>query len=364
MRSYLLFVGSEFHYNDLLQHSILRNIKKYYPLIDTITFYSASDNSILLYLEAIMRQESDIFIVTSKKSFTLIGKLLSTITSDNQVLKDSMLLPSQSTLYEKNSYLLGYENAHINVLQIDNLYDMPTILLSKECKSATIHLFDESLQSAIALLEPIAQSFDVKLHVTPLVEGWLQIDIQSRKHGNTAQFITAAKQLLPLNIIAASNMATYIIERLHTHNKKISFAESCTGGLIAHFFTQASGASAVFDGSLVTYSNTLKENWLGVDKQNLIDFGAVSKEVVADMSEGVRNVTYADYAISVSGIAGPTGGTNEKPVGTVYIGVRSKDSANEEHLLFKGDRESVQQQSLFYAIKMLVLLDKKLFFEI
>ena len=347
-----------------MQHSILRTIEKEYPLIDNITFYKSSDKSILLYLESLIEQASDIFIITSKKNFSLIGKLLSTITSDNQILKDGMLLPSQSTLFEKDSYLLGYKASHINVLQIDNLYDMPAILLNKECKSATIQLFDETLENANALLEPIAQSFDVKLHITSLVQGWLQIDIQSRKHGNTSQFISAAKQLLPLNIITASNIAAYIIKRLHHHNKKISFAESCTGGLIAHFFTQASGASAVFDGSLVTYSNTLKENWLGVDKQHLVDFGAVSKEVVADMSDGVCNVTYADYAIAVSGIAGPTGGTKEKPVGTVYIGVRSKEHAKEEHLLFKGDRESVQQQSLFYAIKMLVLLDKKTFFEI
>jgi len=357
-------VGSYFQYNQSLKKYILRRISEEYAYVENISFYADSDKSIFLHLEKLLESESDLFIITSKSSFSVIGKLISTISGDNQILKESMLLPSQSTLYEKNSYLLEYQSSKINVMLADENYNLPTVLLSKECQSATIHLFEEEYDSAIAILNPIAQSFDVRLHVSVKIDGWLQIDIESRKHGNSAQFISSAKKLLPKNIITASNIAAYIIEKLTHKNKKISFAESCSGGLLAYFFTHEAGASNIFDGSLVTYCNALKENWLSVSATNLEEFGAVSTEVVKEMSEGVLNVSYADYALSISGIAGPGGATATKAVGTVCIGVRSKESCTEERLLFMGDRESVQEQSVFYAVKMLILHDKKIFFEI
>jgi len=168
--------------------------------------------------------------------------------------------------------------------------------------------------------------------------------------------------LLNTKLIPASNMARFIIERLSHAGKKISLAESCTGGLIASFITKESGSSTIFDGSLVTYSNRLKSNWLAVDNVTLEQFGAVSEEVVLEMSEGVLNVSDADYSIAVSGVAGPDGGSEEKPVGTVYICVRTKEKTKVEHLRLYGDRNYIQEQSALYAIKMLISIDKELFF--
>ena len=189
-----------------------------------------------------------------------------------------------------------------------------------------------------------------------------EVITHSRRYGNIAQFITSAKQLLPNKVIASSNLVAYIIERLSHNNKKLTFAESCTGGLLAYYFTQNSGASAVFEGSLVTYSNTLKANWLAVDDDILEEYGAVSGEVVAEMSEGALNVSYADYALAISGIAGPDGGSDEKPVGTVCIAARSKTELHHEQLHFQGDRNYIQEQSALYAIKMLLMIDRTLFF--
>ena len=106
----------------------------------------------------------------------------------------------------------------------------------------------------------------------------------------------------------------------------------------------------------------LKENWLAVTHNALEENGAVSREVVTEMSEGAMNVSSADYTLSISGIAGDGGGTDEKPVGTVFIGARSETAHKEEHLNFSGDRNYVQHQSALYAIKMLLLLDKETFF--
>jgi len=141
-----------------------------------------------------------------------------------------------------------------------------------------------------------------------------------------------------------------IIDELIKQNKTISFAESCTGGRIAVQFTAIPGASNVLNGSCVTYSNEIKHQWLGVNEKVLENFGAVSKECVSQMLNGIQIMAKSDYAIAVSGIAGPTGGTESKPVGTVYIGILTPDNKEIFHSLFKGSREEIQEQSTIFAI--------------
>jgi len=142
-----------------------------------------------------------------------------------------------------------------------------------------------------------------------------------------------------------------IIEKLASENQTISFAESCTGGRIAAAFTSVSGASAVLDGSVVTYSNAIKHTWLNVDNEVLEKFGAVSSQCVVQMLEGIKNLSGADYTLAVSGIAGPTGGSKEKPVGTVYIGLQTPFSQEVFQCFFHGEREHVQEQSTAFAIE-------------
>jgi len=144
-----------------------------------------------------------------------------------------------------------------------------------------------------------------------------------------------------------------IIEKLASQKQTISFAESCTGGRIAAAFTAISGASSVLNGSMVTYSNDVKHTWLGVADEVLENYGAVSSQCVEQMLSGIQRVSDSDYALAVSGIAGPTGGTNEKPVGTVYIGIVTPSSQEVFHCQFDGDRTSVQEQSAAFAIKKL-----------
>jgi len=110
-----------------------------------------------------------------------------------------------------------------------------------------------------------------------------------------------------------------IVRMLTEAGKTLALAESCTGGFIANRITNISGASAVLLAGLVTYSNEAKQKFLGVRKETLEAHGAVSEETAREMAEGARAQTGADYAISVTGIAGPTGGTDEKPVGTVFM---------------------------------------------
>ena len=362
MKLDVLFIGNKFRNNEPLRSYALRNIEKSLGFVDSVSYYKESDNALFLYLEELLQTKSRFLIITSKQNFSTIGKLLCTITADNQVLKDGMLIPQGATIYDEGTYLLEYKSTYVNVMHLDEGQKMPQILLSDDMAHAFVHIFEEKIEDLQTILNPLAQTYDVTLEMTYYVDEWVCVNISSNKYGDISKFIHAAKKLLPKKLIASSNVIEYIIDRLSHKGKKVTFAESCTGGLLAYYFTKHNGASKILDGSLVTYSNALKENWLAVSEEILVENGAVSSAVVAEMSEGALNVSQADYALSISGIAGDTGGTKEKPVGTVYIGVRSKTHHEERHFLFAGDRNYVQHQSALMAIKMLILLDRETFF--
>lgn len=135
----------------------------------------------------------------------------------------------------------------------------------------------------------------------------------------------------------------------------ISTAESCTGGEIAAAITGQEGASAWFDSGFVTYSNGAKNKMLGVSELTLLEFGAVSREVVLEMAEGALLAGQADVSVAVSGIAGPGGGTLEKPVGYVWFAWAVKGRMSESVLKqFKGGREKVREQAVAVALEGLL----------
>ena len=145
----------------------------------------------------------------------------------------------------------------------------------------------------------------------------------------------------------------HIIEKLIEKKISITTAESCTGGLIASEITKFAGVSSIYSGSVVVYSNEMKEKLLGVTQETLLNKGAVSSECVEEMCEGVSKVFNADISIAVSGIAGPDGGTEFKPVGTVFIGVKFKDIIKIEEHHFKGERTQIQQSAKNRAFEMI-----------
>jgi nicotinamide-nucleotide amidase len=136
-------------------------------------------------------------------------------------------------------------------------------------------------------------------------------------------------------------------------NKTVSTAESCTGGYIAHLLTEKAGASAYYNGSVVSYSYKAKEDLLQVDKNTLETKGAVSEEIVIQMAKGALKNIQTDYTIAVSGIMGPDGGMPDKPVGTVWVAVGGKDKIIAEKFYFRFDRQRNIELTAVYALNML-----------
>ena len=143
--------------------------------------------------------------------------------------------------------------------------------------------------------------------------------------------------------------------RLTAANQTVSVAESCTGGLLdgsAH--RTAEGSSCYFLGGIQAYANEVKEGLLGVSHDTLVSFGAVSEEVASEMARGVQRLTGSDWAISTTGVAGPDGGSDEKPVGTVWISVVGCDRVFSQKLTLDGDRTNVREGSVRGALSMLL----------
>jgi len=136
----------------------------------------------------------------------------------------------------------------------------------------------------------------------------------------------------------------------------LALAESCTGGYIAHRVTNVPGASAIFTAGLVTYSNAAKQRFLGVRPETLEKHGAVSEAVAREMAEGARSAAQTDYAISVTGIAGPGGGTPEKPVGTVFIALASPKETRAWRRFNPGERLAFKQATSDQALAELLAL--------
>ncbi len=212
-------------------------------------------------------------------------------------------------------------------------------------------------QSAKILLEKQAQHFGVILEEKDSL-------LCVRENKNTAhnglraelkEFCAEVVALFGSKALFGENLPQIALSLLKAKNLKLTTAESCTGGLLAYQFTKLSGASEVFCGGVISYANVIKQKWLKVDSQSLETFGAVSESVVGQMTKGALELSGADIALATSGIAGPLGGSAQKPVGLIFISVQAKNKgAKIERYYFKGTRTSIQKQACESALLMLI----------
>jgi nicotinamide-nucleotide amidase len=169
-----------------------------------------------------------------------------------------------------------------------------------------------------------------------------------------AEFDMLKSKLSDVMVVDEDLSMQQVIGRLLKKNgKTLGTAESCTGGYIAHLITSVPGSSEYFKGSVVSYANAVKEDVLQVDGQVLKNFGAVSKETASQMVKGALKVLKTDYALVTTGIMGPDGGTPEKPVGTVWVGVGNAEKTETHHFHFRFDRQRNMELTGTHALNVL-----------
>ncbi len=187
-----------------------------------------------------------------------------------------------------------------------------------------------------------------------------EVDVRFVAHGcgakqNVAEAESITRRLIGDHVFGADDdqLEDALVRLLTERKQTLALAESCTGGYIANRITNVPGASAVLWGGGVTYANDAKRKWLGVSEVTLATHGAVSEEAAREMAEGARRISGADYAISVTGIAGPAGGSDEKPVGTVFIGIAEASGSRVYRFVNRFDRETFKFVTSQQAMEIL-----------
>jgi nicotinamide-nucleotide amidase len=200
---------------------------------------------------------------------------------------------------------------------------------------------------------PYCKEGEVRLRVTAMADDHTSATALCNKMIDEIRATAVGEYIYGVDIDSLERAA---VELLKSRSLTLAMAESCTGGLISKRITDISGASEVFLGSCVTYANEAKVKLLGVSEKTLSEHGAVSEQTAREMARGVRSVLGCDIGVSVTGVAGPMGGTPEKPVGTVFVGVSSKDGEEVRRLSLSSmrSREYIRIVSASNALDMIM----------
>jgi nicotinamide-nucleotide amidase len=358
----LIVVGNNIKYNQAFMNYLERKVCEKLGHLDAIYHLDKNDADLFLLLEEIIARSRYICIAT-RDAYSLVSKIISTLTDDNMVVRENILAPSKALKYYHDSYLLHYHDKYINVLKIKEQQKLPTVMIERETESISFFLIDAESEKEQEILENIVKINDVHISTTALVDGLVHVKAQGFLHEQFDGFMQALAFAFKDKILFGEDLSEIIAARLIESNKKVTCAESCTGGLFASEIVKNAGVSAIFNGGVITYANEIKSKLLSVKEVTLQRHGAVSLQTLYEMLEGALALMESDMAVAVSGVAGPTGGSKEKPVGTVYVGAKSRDGETiVEKLDLQGDRNYIQKQAVLWGLKLLLLSDKKIFF--
>jgi nicotinamide-nucleotide amidase len=362
MKYTLFLIGEKVSSDVMLQRYIFRGLEAQGLKPDSL-FKSTAADILRTALKIDAAEAHTVVLYCDPSQAPVVAREIATLLGDIVTTRGETLLPSDAVLSQPGYYTIEKCGLRLHAVTASSGNALPKPALQATGKSAFVHLFDVSRSRLAEVLKTVAETCLVRYTVIEPVAGWTECRLQAQRYGDVDRATQQLKSQFK-TVIAAGNVALYLIETLAAAQKTVTFAESCTGGLLSYYLTKESGASGVFEGALVTYSNRLKSAWIAVENSTLEAHGAVSREVVEEMSAGAIDVAGADYAIAVSGVAGPTGGTPLKPVGTVEVAVRSRDGLSTRRLQLQGDRNYIQEQTVLHAVKMLMMLDQKTFFGI
>lgn len=238
-----------------------------------------------------------------------------------------------------------------------NKYVIPLIKQNFTIKIKTINTIGIGESALETQLIDIIKDQDNPLVATYAKEGQVDIKIVAKGNREDEVNLLLEEMVKKIDDRISDYIYSYDTERieevvfnqLKKKNMKIAFCESCTGGLISARFTGIPGVSEVFERGIITYSNRAKIEELGVKEATLDKYGAVSEQVAMEMAKGILDITGVDIALSITGLAGPTGGSELKPIGLVFIGIATKDDSYVIKSIFSGDRRTIQNRATLKA---------------
>lgn len=354
MPTVLIYIDSSLFLNGVLTQAVRRKLEERNRIVSSVHYLNHNDNELIDLLQKILDEPGNFCIAASAEAYPIASRILATLNNDSLIATGETLHPATASRVEKNSFLMHLKESAYNLLLVKSGESIPEILLEAGSPYAKWQLFGS--KKYLHLLRQHSLDNHYRFEFFCLIEGWYEIHTDPASPLDS--FLPYSEDMI---LLPFANIFDACIEVLSDQGERISFAESCTGGLIAASFTARSGSSNILDGSVVSYANRIKHRWLEVDEEILEDPGAVSSDCVKEMAEGAMKLSGSDIALATSGIAGPTGGTPFKPVGTVYIAVADREGTLTEHLFLKGDRNYIQYQAMLHVIKLMLWRKKRNF---
>lgn len=355
MKRVLLIIGDDLKNNPDLISYIFNEYSKKFGSLDDVRFINKDDKHFFNKIETLNQEYSYITIFTSQKNSTLIARFLATICNDLiKLYENGFMALSNAKKISQDSYITKLDETLINVVKAEPMKKLGEIGLKKCSSSISFYIFQPNEDKLSSLLK----NANLKFTITKTSKYLIFIKIYNVK---TSSQLTKTLKTFKNQIIFESSIYEFVYKKLKDLKAKISFAESCTVGLIASNFGSIDGISEVFSGSVVSYSNEIKNSWLGVTKDTFKKYSEVSKECVSKMLDGSLEVSGASFALAVSGYAGASPNPQIKS-GTVFIGAAQRNGGKIiEKFEFEGDRNYIRQQCATSAFCLLILLRKDLF---
>lgn len=360
MRHLLLIIGSKLSLNkNYLEYISGHYEDKFGELSERICF-DKSNKELPFLLESWINEYDYITIFTSNELYATSAKIIATLSKDNLVFQNDILVPSKTLNSSENGFLVQISRCKINLLKVSIDERLPEMLVQPKTNFAFFCLRDIDEDSALILLETLAKSYKIEILSTSLLNNLVMIKAVSTHFSTLESFIQAVDNLFGQKLILGKNPLEFIALRLIQRELKISFAESCTAGLCAAELAKIKGISAIFEGSVVTYSNRLKHEWLGIS--DLVLQNEYSEKCVYFMLKGAFKTSACDFAIAISGVAGEEDDKGVK-AGTIFIGAMYRDgSFLQETLHIKGERNFVRHQAVLASFMLMLKLKPQVFF--
>lgn len=363
MKNLILIIGDEIRVNRPFLNYIFEIYENKFGVLDDVIFVRNKDTNLAEILEHFIANRRNLTIFSAPSSFAVVSQILASLCDDSIELTNGLLSPTTAICAQKGTILMKIKECIINLIQADPLTQIPPILMDKDGERKNFYIIDFEPDLIRSAMEKICIKFGIFIQISPVCKYVVQVRAKTGEFGNLNGFLKEVAIKFDNLVIFDANLAQFLVNKLRQLDMRVTFAESCTGGLAAARLCEISGASDVFGGSFITYANELKTQILGVREEILREFGAVSRECVNQMLSGAIRTSGSDFAVAFSGIAGPGGGSDEKPVGTVYIG--AMDSAGNciiERFLLSGDRNYIRETSVNIGYALLLKLRVDLFF--
>ena len=361
MRHLLLIIGNEIKMNQNYTDYIFRIYESKFKEVSEVIMLEKNSKDFPFLLEKWIKEYEFISIFVSSDYYSTSAKVLATLNGDSLVLKDQILVPIRSLDYNENGFLITFSRCRVNLVKLCLSSKFPSLLGEVKSEFEYFCLLDIDEQSAKILLDTLAKSYEISIQSSSLLENLILIKAKSLQYGKLDEFLKACKKLFSAKFIPGKNPLTFIVSALKKQGLKISFAESCTGGLCASELTKIEGVSEIFEGSIVSYSNRLKHEWLGISSSVLDSNGEYSQRCVYFMLKGIFKTAKPDFALALSGVLGNSDVDSIKS-GTVFIAAMYKDGTFLQEILYlNGDREFMQKQAMLSAFSLLLKLKPELF---